>query len=352
MIATLRGSDASFDDCQASVLIDGSESMLDATPSAPALETLRNELPALVGVQVPRPVAKPPENSVQEYPNCLGGRLTTKGREPHHPARVVIDGNPNPPTERPEVRQGEGNPRDPETESLGHDGQIHVPEVIRLPNRDHARDYLRSVARSRPSRVFQHPAHGSRAEVESRASKNLCDLDPPHRGAKNLEAPQEIADEVRKPVHGLGQAEERVRSFLVEAPHPGGDGERGHEESPGRLGRRPATLCMKLENCQSRRGWIMGTFLGVDLLPAGILDAAFFSQQENLLLQAVGFGLAPELGVHAIGGPASGQRQKSAGKGDDLDDRRADTTGPGAGQGKEARRWDAGHGQPPAGIQP
>jgi len=72
----------------------------------------------------------------------------------------------------------------------------------------------------------------------------------------------------------------------------------------------------------------MGSFLSLDVLHAGVLDADLLAQELNLLLQPVGFGLTPEPRVHAVRGPASGHGQGGAGEGDDLDDRRTDATRP------------------------
>jgi len=40
--------------------------------------------------------------------------------------------------------------------------------------------------------------------------------------------------------------------------------------------------------------------VGFDLLHSGILDTDLFAKELDLLLQPVGFGLTPELRVHAV----------------------------------------------------
>src|SRR5436309_1015397 len=74
--------------------------------------------------------------------------------------------------------------------------------------------------------------------------------------------------------------------------------------------------------------------LVLDLLHSGGLDADLLAQQLDLLLQAIPLGLPSELRVQALRSPALRQCEGGPGKGDDLDYRRADTTGPGSGQWK------------------
>jgi hypothetical protein len=124
-----------------------------------------------------------------------------------------------------------------------------------------------------------------------RARENPGDPDSPHRGAKHLQPPDEVADELREPVHRLGQTDERVGPFLIE----GGD-----EERPGGLGHRPTTGGSQIENRQSLDRWIVRPFLGREVLHAGVLGPALLAQQPDLLLEAVGFGPSAERSVHAF----------------------------------------------------
>jgi hypothetical protein len=95
----------------------------------------------------------------------------------------------------------------------------------------------------------------------------------------------------------------------------------------------------------------MGPSVSLKLHHPGIFDADLFSQELDLLLEPVTFGLPPEMRVHAVRGPALGQGQGSPGKGNDLDDCRADAAGPASGQGKRMELRGVGHDQPPEGIQ-
>ncbi len=134
----LDGPDAAFDHCHAAVLADGPEPLTDPTTAAPALELPGDELAALVGEQMPGPIADAPEEALQKPPNCRGGGLATEDDETHDAPRAVVDGHGKPPAERPHLRQGKGHPRDPEAERGGHSREINVPEVIRSPGGDGA----------------------------------------------------------------------------------------------------------------------------------------------------------------------------------------------------------------------
>jgi hypothetical protein len=149
------------------------------------------------------------------------------------------------------------------------------------------------MARLGPTRIPLHPAHRRRPEVETRASEDLGCFDLSKGRTENPKTPHEVSDEVGKPVHRFGQTDERIRAFLIETPHPGSDGERGHQEDPGSLGEGPATCGPKLEDRQTLGGRIMWTSMRLKLLHAGILDADLLAEQLDLLLEPVVFGLPP-----------------------------------------------------------
>ena len=87
----------------------------------------------------------------------------------------------------------------------------------------------------------------------------------------------------------------------------------------------------------------MGSSVGFELLHAGILDANLFSQELDLLLKPIIFCLSSELTVHALRRPTLGQRQGGSGQGNDLDDRRADATGPASGEREGMGQGNWGH---------
>jgi hypothetical protein len=66
----------------------------------------------------------------------------------------------------------------------------------------------------------------------------------------------------------------------------------------------------------------------------GVLDSNLFAQEVDLLSEPVVFDLSLELAVHALRSPALRQGQGGPGKGVDLDNGRADTTGPASGKWK------------------
>src|SRR5712691_2749869 len=121
--------------------------------------------------------------------------LAAEDSQPHDTPRAVVDSHGEPPAERPHLRQGEGTPRGPEPEGGGHGREIDVPEVIHLSGGDGARGYLVSRAGDRRS-LPQHPAHCRGTEVETCTGEDLGDLDHAKGGAEDLEAPDEVADEV------------------------------------------------------------------------------------------------------------------------------------------------------------
>jgi len=162
--------------------------------------------------------------------------------------------------------------------------------------------------------------------------------------AQNLETPYEIGDEVREPVHRFGQADQGIRAFLLETPHPGSYGKRAQLEDAGGLSERPATGGTKFENRQPRGRRIMRPSVGLDMFHPGVLDADLLAQEQDLLPQPVLFSLLSKLRAHALRSPAMGQRQGGPSEGDDLDDGRADPPGPASGERKGCRQGNWGHG--------
>src|SRR5262245_51953196 len=88
----------------------------------------------------------------------------------------------------------------------------------------------------------------------------------------------------------------------------------------------------------------MGPSMRLNLLHPGILDANLLTKELSLLPEPVHFGLLSKLGVQAIRGPTVGQCQGGPCEGNDLNDRRADPTGPAVGKRERARRQGRTHG--------
>ena len=209
-----------------------------------------------------------------------------------------------------------------------------MPEVVRLPGGDDARGRLKYPLGLGPPRIPLHPANRRRAEVETSAGENLSELHFPEGGTEDLETPHEVGDEIGELVHWFGQADQGIGAFLLETPHPGGYGERAHQKDACGLGKVPAPRGRKFENRLALRRGIMGASVRLELLHAGILYADLLAKELDFLLQAIPFSPLSELRVHALRSPVLGQRQGGPGKGDDLDDSRADTTEPASWQGR------------------
>jgi hypothetical protein len=328
-----------------------SEAMLNTLAPAPSSESLREELFAPVRDKMPGYLPRLPKKSIKKRTNRRRRGLRTIDRESDHAPREMVDGYREPPAKRPDLRQGEGKPRRPEAEGGGNGGQIDVPEVIRFTGGDDATGWLKNLLGLGPPRLLLHPANRGVSEMETRTGEDLGGFHFSQGRTENLEAPHDVTDEVGKLVHRFGQTNQGVESFLIETPHPGGDGKRAHLKDPRRLGERPSPRCPKLENRQPLCRRIMGPSMCLKLLHAGILDSDLFAQQLGFRLEPVAFGLPAELTVQTFRSPTLGQRQGGSGERDDLDYCRADATGPASGQGKRMELRGAGHGQPPQGIQ-
>ena len=75
--------------------------------------------------------------------------------------------------------------------------------------------------------------------MEPSATQDVRDPGSAHRWAEELQPPDEVDDEIRELVDGLGNLDESVRSFFVEPPHPGCDCDRGDKEVRCGLSKRP-----------------------------------------------------------------------------------------------------------------
>jgi hypothetical protein len=191
----LDGSDTAFDHRQAPMLPKRSEAMLNASASAPPLESLREELFAPVRDEMPGYLSRPPKKSIKKRTNFLRGRLRAIDRESDHAPREMVDGYREPPAKRPDLRQGEGKPRSPEAEGGGNGGQIDVPEVIRFTGGHDVTGWLKNLSRLGAPRILLHPANRGGSEVETRAGEDLGHLHLTELGAENLAAPHDVADD-------------------------------------------------------------------------------------------------------------------------------------------------------------
>ena len=113
---------ASLDCSQAPMLVERSEAELNSPTPAPPSKSLRKELLAPVGNEVPGCLSRVTKKPLKEAPNRRRRGLRAIDRESHQSPGEMIDDRRCPPTEWPDLRQGEGEPGDPEAERRGNGG--------------------------------------------------------------------------------------------------------------------------------------------------------------------------------------------------------------------------------------
>lgn len=126
----LEGPDQPLHDRDAAVLTDRTKSVLDPPKPAPTFETLGGELDSLVRDEMTGHSPGGHDGTVEEGSHRLGGRLIGENGDSHDAPREVIDHDGNPPTEGPDLRQREGEPRHPEAERGWNRREIGVPDVV------------------------------------------------------------------------------------------------------------------------------------------------------------------------------------------------------------------------------
>ena len=99
-----------FDNSDAAVLADRPEALTNPAATAPFPKRLVAELLALVSDEMSGYGSGLPNGSAEKRPDRHRVRLLVEHGEAHDPTRVVIDGDGNPPAERPALRQREGEP--------------------------------------------------------------------------------------------------------------------------------------------------------------------------------------------------------------------------------------------------
>ena len=107
-------SHASLDYSQTPMLVERSEAELNSPTPAPPSKSLRKELLAPVGNEVPGCLSRVTKKPLKEAPNRRRRGLRAIDRESHQSPGEMIDDRRCPPTEWPDLRQGEGEPGDPE----------------------------------------------------------------------------------------------------------------------------------------------------------------------------------------------------------------------------------------------
>jgi len=159
---------------------------------------------------MPRCLSRVSKEPLKEVANRYRRGLRAIDRESHHAPGEVIDDDGKPPAEGPDLRQGDGEPGDPETQCGRHGRKIDVPEVIGVPGGKDARGLLGGTARSWPFPIAKHPTFRRWGEVKACASKDLGNFHLPERRTENFQAPHDVPDELGKAIDRFGQLDERV----------------------------------------------------------------------------------------------------------------------------------------------
>ncbi len=127
----LESFDGAFYDGDAAVLADSAPAGFDPVAPAPILVTGTSpKLATFVADEMARRRSRSVVSSSKKGAHLGGCRRIPKQRESRDPARVVVDDNPQPPTEWPPLRQCERSPRTPATEQRRNGGEVHVPDVV------------------------------------------------------------------------------------------------------------------------------------------------------------------------------------------------------------------------------
>ena len=131
-----------LDHGDAAVLADGAEARRNAMAFPAALvEARAGELRPLVGDEVFRLGLDDSHEPAEERSHGDGIRLLAEDRVAHGAAGEVVDDDGDPPAERPALRQGEGPKGGPEAQRGRHEGQVDVPDVVRILGGDEARGF-------------------------------------------------------------------------------------------------------------------------------------------------------------------------------------------------------------------
>ena len=218
-----------------------------------------------------------------------------------------------------------------------------MPDVIRVPRDNHElggslggrQGLLRRVVLPEPS-----PDRGG-AEMQSSSTEELGDLRVAEGRTENFQALNDVGDEVRKPVAGYSELDDRAGAFFVQSPRPGRNRGRRDEKAVRGLGQRPAAGGPKFENGQAFHRRVVRPVLGRDSQHPRILYSELLLEQAELLAEAVVLGLEPDARVPAVGRPAAGGGQSYLGQRDGVDGGRSDVLRPTSrqGGGENGRRF-------------
>src|SRR5262245_20393742 len=109
------------------------------------------------------------------------------------------------------------------------------------------RDHRRG-SRLRLGVAREHPADGCRAKMKPSPAEDSRTTHGPHPRTQDLQALDQVSDQIREPIDGNWNLDERCGSFLVKTARPRGNREWSNEEPLGRLSERPAARGSMLED--------------------------------------------------------------------------------------------------------
>ena len=235
----------------------------------------------------------------------------------------MVDDEGDPPAERPALRQGKRHPGRPHAQRCGHDGQVHVMDMIWAFGCYDVVGLLGLIdgtSRRTGCLAPDHPLDGSGPQVKSRPREELRDLALTERRAQGLESLDDVPDEVRESVEWLSELDEGGISLLVDPLQPRGDGCRPDEEGLGGLGKRPSADGLEFKDGHAFGGRIVWPSARIELGHASVLDADLLAKEFDLLLEPVALGRKAYTGIDAVAGPATGARNGVVRQRDDVND--------------------------------
>jgi hypothetical protein len=257
------------------VLSDRTEALSDVSTTTPPSKPTTSKLLPLIRDELSRHGAAVADRATKKCSHCCGVGLLSEYGEVYDPSREVINGEREPPTEGPALRQGERQPCGPESKGGGHGRQVEVPFMIRTLGGDDSRVDYRCLNKASSRSVPQHAAHRCPAEMEIGPAEDLSHLGLSHGRTEDLESPDDVADEVGELVYGFTE----------------------------------------LEDGPSFNRGVMGTTLSWDAGHARILDARFLTQKRQFLAMTLVFLLQSDAGIPVVDGPAAGSDEGEVGQG-------------------------------------
>ena len=148
----------------------------DALRATPRSEAIAVELALLVTDQIPRSLANSSNHAVQERTKSSRTWFRWEYREALDSSREVVEGDADPPAERPLLRDSEGQPGGPESSGDRNRREISEPDVVRSTRTDPALGDLWLGGWRSGRLVAQEPADGRGPDLEPCSAEMLSDF--------------------------------------------------------------------------------------------------------------------------------------------------------------------------------